>query len=141
MNRKIIVLTTAFLMSVSVMFAQDVKPVPAYIVKELHTEFTNVSNLQWKTVDQFYKASFITDGTALDVFYSGDGTLAAVARKLTVDQLPLVLAKEVKEKAMKHTISELFELLTDKGTEYFLIINNEKETKRFRSEGQYWTRY
>ena len=141
MKTKIIVLTTAFLMTVSVMFAQDAKPVPSFIEKELQAEFKDVTNLQWKTVDQFYKASFTTEETALDVFYSFDGTLTAVSRKLTVDQLPLVLVKEVKEKAINYGISELFELLTDKGTEYFLVVNNEKETKTYRSEGHYWTRY
>jgi hypothetical protein len=141
MKKKIIQLTTAMVMTVSVMFAQDVKPIPSYVVKELETEFSNVSNLQWKTVDQFYKATFITDGRQLEVFYTFDGTLAAVSRRLTVDQLPLALIKQLKEKTTNHGVSDLFELLTDNGTEYFVTISNQKETKKFRSEGSTWTRY
>ena len=141
MNRKIIVLTAAFLMSISVMFAQEVKTVPPFIVKAMQAEFKDAVNVQWKMVDPFYKVILTVDETELEAFYSAEGKLTAVSRKLTIDQLPLALMKEVKEKAKTHTISDLFELLTDKGTEYFLSITNEKETKTFRSDGQDWERY
>ena len=141
MKKKIIQLTTVMVMTVSVMFAQDVNHIPAYVVKELETEFKDVTNLQWKTVDQFYKATFITDGRQLEAFYTIDGTLAALSRRLTVDQLPLTLIKQLKEKTLNYGVSDLFELLTDKGTEYFLTISNEKESRKFRSEGSSWTRY
>ena len=141
MKKKIILMTAAMLMSISVMFAQDAKPVPSFVAKELEAEFDNVSNLQWKTVDQFYKATFMTDGRQLEAFYTADGTLTALSRYLTVDQLPLALIKQVKEKTMNYGVSDLFELLTDNGTEYFLTIGNEKEIKKFRSAGSTWVRY
>ena len=141
MKKKIIQLTTAMVMTVSVLFAQDVKPLPSHLLKEVEAEFGNVSNLQWKTVDQFYKATFTTDGRQLEAFYTADGTLAALSRRLTIDQLPLTLIKQVKEKTLNYGVSDLFELLTDKGTAYYLTISNEKETRNFKSEGSTWTRY
>ena len=141
MKKKIILMTAAMLMTISVMFAQDARPVPSIVAKELNAEFKNVSNVQWKTVDQFYKATFISDGRQLEAFYTADGTLTALSRQLKVDQLPLALIKEMKEKMINHGVSDLFELLTERGTEYFLTISNEKEIKKFKSEGSYWTRY
>ena len=141
MKKKIILMTATMLMTISVMFAQEVKTIPSRVVKELHTEFDNVSSLEWKTVDQFYKATFTTNGRLLEAFYTADGTLTALSRRLTVDQLPLALAKQVKEKMINYGVSDLFELLTDRGTEYFLTVSNEKETKKFTSQGTNWTRY
>ena len=51
------------------------------------------------------------------------------------------LVKQLKEKTLNYGVSDLFELLTDKGTEYFLTISNDKESRKFRSEGSSWTRY
>lgn len=141
MKKKIILLSTALFLTVSAMFAQEVKTIPAFIVKALHKEFTNPGNVQWKTLDQLYKASFTVDGEQLDAFFSFDGTITAISRKLSIEQLPLALKKEAKEKSLNYGISDLFELLTDRGTEYFLVMNNEKETKKFRSEGYDWVRY
>ena len=141
MKKKFILMTAAMVMTISVMFAQDMKPVPSFVIKELEAEFKNVTNLQWKTVDQFYKATFTTDGRQLEAFYTVDGTLTALSRRLTVNQLPLALIKDSKEKTINYEISDLFELLTDDGTEYFLFLSNAKETRKFRSEGSTWTRY
>ena len=141
MKKQFILLTASLLITTSAIFAQENKAVPAAVSNEIQKDFKNVIGLNWKAVDQFYKASFVVDGVLLEAFYTTDGKKTAVARKLTVDQLPMVLSKEVKEKATTHTITDLFELLTEKGTEYFMSIKNEKETKTFRSEGSSWTRY
>ncbi len=61
MKKKLIVLTTAFLMTVSVTIAQDVSPVSNAIVNGLYQEFKNANNVQWKTTDNYYKADFTVD--------------------------------------------------------------------------------
>ncbi len=90
---------------------------------------------------QFYKASFTIDGRSLEAFYSYEAQLIGVSRNISLDQLPLSLMKETKEKGTANQITELFELLTDKGTEYFISFNTGKEVKAYKSNGYYWTRY
>ena|SRR5690349_16287807 len=141
MKQKLFVLATAMLLSLSTIYAQEQVSVPAFMVKHLNDEFKEASNVQWRTVDMFYKATFLVDGNQLDAYFTFDAKLTAVARKLKVEQLPLALIKEVKEKAMYYSISELFELLTDNGTEYFLSLSDEKGTKTYRSLGDGWMRY
>ena len=122
MKKKFVVLATAFIMSLTAVFAQEdvnVIPVPAAIVKELHQEFKNASNVQWKTTETFYKASFTVDGYSLEAFYSFDGQLKGVSRNISVEQLPMSLIGEVKEKTSTHAVTELFELLTDRGNRIF----------------------
>jgi hypothetical protein len=142
MKKRLVILATAFALSLSAAFAQDinVKPVPASVVKELHKEFKNASNVQWKITNNFYKASFGFDDYLLEAFYSYEGKFIGVSRNISVEQLPMSLVWEAKEKASTFTVANLFELLTtDRGTEYFITYKNDKETKTYKSSGEDWT--
>lgn len=141
MKKTILTATVAFLMSFSTILANDIKPVPSLIVNELNREFKNVSNLEWKTTDKFYKASFNADGTTMEAFYSYEGTLIGVSRSIKLVQLPLSLFKETKQLIGVNQPNELFELLTDRGTEYFITYSVGKEVKTFKSDGYSWSRY
>ncbi len=141
MKKKILVATTAFLLSISVTFANNLPPVPETIVRELSHEFKNVSNVQWKTTSDYYKASFTVDGRPLDAFYSFDGNLIAQSRKISLDQLPMSLIKEAKEKGAANQVTDLFELLTNRGTEYFITFNSGKNAKTYQSNGYSWNSY
>ncbi len=141
MKKKFLTATVAILMSFSTIFAKDIKPVPALIVNELNREFKNVSNLEWKTTDKFYKASFTADGTSMEAFFSYEGDLIGVSRNIKLSQLPLSLARETKQLIGVNQPTQLFELLTDRGTEYFISYNIGKEVKTFKSDGYSWSRY
>ncbi len=141
MKKKLLVLTTAIVMTFSITFAQDIKPVPDYISNTLQQEFKSASNVQWKTTSNFYKANFTIDGNPLEAFYSFDGKLIGTSRALSVEQLPMSLIKEVKEKEANYKITELFELLTDRGTEYYITYKSDKDTKTYKSDGYSWSRY
>jgi hypothetical protein len=141
MKKKILTATVAFLMSFSAIFANDIKPVPTLIVNELKREFKNVSNLEWKTTDNFYKASFTADGNSMEAFFSYDGELIGVSRNIKLAQLPLSLVKETKQLIGVNQPTQLFELLTDRGTEYLITFNTGKDVKTFKSDGYSWSRY
>jgi hypothetical protein len=141
MKKKLFVLTTAFLLTFSITFAQNNKPVPDAVVTALHQDFSEADNVEWTTTDQFYKANFTMEGNPLEVFYSFDGEHIAISRKISLEQLPLSLIKEVKKKEKTGTITDLFELLTNRGTEYFISFRNNKEVTTYKSSGEYWSRY
>ena len=141
MKKKILTVTAAILFTLSATFARDIKPVPDAIVSELQQEFKNASNVTWKTTPAFYKATFTVDGNPLEAFFSYDAQLIGVSRNITVDQLPLRLIRELKEKGETTEITELFELLTDRGTEYFITYGTGKEQKTYKGMGSSWSRY
>jgi hypothetical protein len=141
MKKKFLGLTAAILMTLSVTFAQEVKPVPNDIANSFQQEFTTASNVQWKSTNNFYKASFNINDTPLEAFYSFEGALIGVSRHINIDQLPLSLIKDTNEKATASQVTDLFELLTDEGTEYYVTFKNDKETKTYKSSGYSWTRY
>ena len=141
MKKQILLLTTVFLMSLSATFANDTNAVPESIVKALNNEFQNVSNVEWKSTADYYKASFSVAGHSLEAFFSYDGNLIAQSRKISMDQLPMSLVKEAKEKSSANAVTDLFELLTNRGTEYFITFNTGKETKTYQSNGNGWNFY
>src|SRR5690242_27737 len=128
MKKRFFVLTAALLMTLSAIFAKDTKPVPAAIVNQLHQKFDNASNIQWETTSNYYEAKFILYGHPLKAFYSFDGEMIGMSRVINIGQLPMALLKEVKEKTSTSTVTDLFELLTDRGTEYFITYKNDKGT-------------
>ncbi len=140
MKKQLSVLIAAFLVTFSVATAQEVKAVPPTIVAALLQEFKDATTIDWKTTDNYYKASFTTDGKPLEAFFSFEGKVIAVSRHILPEQLPLSLIKEARERAATSPVSELFELLTDRGTEYFITYKTEKELKTFKSNGSGWTR-
>jgi hypothetical protein len=74
-------------------------------------------------------------------FFSFDGQLIAVSRKIRLEQLPMALIKKAKEKGSVDQVTDLFELLSDRGTEYFITFGTGNETKVYKSGGYDWSRY
>ena len=141
MKKQFLVLTAALIMTFSATFAQDSKQIPKTVVSELIQRFANAQDVQWQATDNYYKASFAVDGQPLRVFYSIDGDMIGVSRTIGIEQLPMALIREVKEKQAAYTVTDLFELLTDRGTEYYITYRGEKDTKTYKSSADYWTRY
>jgi hypothetical protein len=141
MKKQFLVLTAALIMTFSATFAKETPSVPASIVTELHQKFADANDVQWQTTANYYQATFTIDGHPLKAFYSFDGGLIGLSRQINVGQLPLALIADVKEKSANSTITDLFELLTDRGTEYYITYKGDKDTKTFQSTGEYWTRY
>jgi hypothetical protein len=141
MKKQLLVLTMTLLMTLSATFANNTQPVPALIINELNQKFTNATNIQWKTTEVFYKASFTLSGQQLDAFYDRSGQWIGISRIISAEQLPMFLLLDVQEKTKYYTISELFELVTERGTEYFITYKNHKETKVFKGTSEGWYRY
>ena len=140
--KKNIVLTVAILfMAITATFASPANPVPQSIISKWQQDFKNANGSSWKKVDKYYKASFTINNQLMEAFYDSKGTLTGTSRYITVSQLPLALSKEVYNKKAEFQISEIFELLTDKGTEYFITYNNKDSKLVYKSYGNYWTRY
>jgi hypothetical protein len=140
MKKKIILFAACLLLSTSAIFAQS-KSIPAPVVAEFQTSFKGITDVQWKTAGPLYKASFILDQYPIDAFFSIDGKLTATTRKLSENQLPMILIASMREKQKNAEVTDLFEVLSDRGTEYFFVVDNGKQKKVFTSDGEDWIRY
>jgi hypothetical protein len=141
MKKRILLLTTAILMIVSISFATNKQPVPQSIVKVFDSRFKTATNVDWTSTANYFKASFTSRERLVEVFYSFEGELIAVSRRIIMEQLPESLIEEMQEKSSNYRVTDLFELSTDGGMEYFVTLENEKEKKTFKGFGNTWTRY
>ena len=141
MKTKFMVLATTLLLAFTTTFAKDNSAVPASISNGLHQQFANVNNVQWQLAANYYKADFTINGQPLAAFYTLDGDMMGVARPLTAGELPTALLKEVQDKQSGNTVTDLFQLFSDRGTEYYITYQTSKGTKTYKSNGDHWMRY
>ena len=141
MKKKIFVFAAALALTVSSALAAVTGDVPSTVVNELHTDFKGVTDVQWKITGQYYKASFTSNGISLEAFYDTDGNFLVVSRNITVDQLPLQLALDSKEKSSAGKITGLIEMSSKNGTEYYMDVETPKHIITYKSSGSEWSRY
>ena len=128
-------------MITSMSFAKDIRPVPTSVVTAFENEFEEANNINWVSTNDFYKAFFTVNELSMEAFYSLDGELMAVSKKITIDELPITLLKKAKEKIGGYHVTSIFELSTDRGVEYFISVENGNDKKIFKNIGYTWTRY
>ncbi|MDB5277377.1 MAG: hypothetical protein JWR61_2332 [Ferruginibacter sp.] len=141
MKKKILAFASAFTLTMSAVFATTPTDVPATIVTELHKDFKTANDVEWKTTDKFYKATFTSNGIRLEAFYGTDGNFLAVSRNLTADQLPLPLIMDTEKKTDGGSVTDLFEISSSNGTDYYMTVKKARRTISYKSTGDTWSRY
>jgi hypothetical protein len=141
MKKKMLVFASALTLTMSAIFAATPNDVPVAVVTELHKDFKTANDVEWKTTDKFYKASFTSNGIRLEAFYGTDGNFLAVSRNLTTEQLPLPLIMDTENKTDSAVISELFEISSPGSTDYYMTVKKGKQTISYKSAGDSWSRY
>jgi hypothetical protein len=122
-------------------FANDVKVTHA-VMQSFKSTFTNASNVQWSVVERMYKAEFIVDGEKTAAFFDiEDGSLVATARYITINDLPRALRSSLKSQAASAVISEIFEVQSDEGIDYFATLLQDGKTVVLKSAATKWSVY
>ena len=133
MKKQITVLAAALLLTISTFANKLYSDIPSKILNEFKKEFVQASNVNWETKAKHYKVKFNLNEQNIEAFYSLNGNLLGVTRYISFTQLPLHLQKDIKEKYVGYSITDLFELSTDNGTEY--VISFEKGFKKISLKG------
>lgn len=142
MKKKMLSLATSLLLIIGTSFAKENNPIPDAVIKDVNQHFGFASQVSWAASTHYYKATVNTEGKYLDVFYNLDGSFIGVSRNIPVDQLPLMLLKDVQAYKAAYYVAELFELVTEKeGTEYYITYKNGMETKVYRGDANGWNLY
>ena len=142
MKKKLLILGSVLTLAIYSASAATPPDVPALVQNELQREFKGASDVKWKATDRFYKASFSVNGQNLQAFFATDGEFIGVSRNITFEQLPLAISTEAFEKSKDNKLTDLFEISSDRGTEYYMSLQNAKgKTNVYKSGGESWSRY
>lgn len=119
----------------------DNTEVNAAVKAAFHNTYGHAREVSWTATENLYKASFALDGVYMNAFYNEEGSLIGISRNLSAQQLPLVLQSSLKELCNDGWISELFEMVTDEGTAYYVTFETANEKRSFKSNGTNWSTF
>jgi hypothetical protein len=123
MKKKMMVWAMMLMVSVST-FAHTMGGVTERIIREFQKEFAGAKDVQWETGKAFVKATFTLHGQVMFAYYSNDASLLAVTRNITTNQLPMGLLTDVKKNYANYWISDLFEMVADNETSYYVTLES-----------------
>jgi hypothetical protein len=122
-------------------FANDVH-VNRIVLQSFKSTFGHASVVKWSVVDNLYKAEFNVDGEATTAFFDPqDGSMIACSRYLTIDELPRTLQRSLKKAAESNLVTEVFEVQSDAGIDYFASVKKPEGTVILKAASTTWNVY
>ena len=107
-------------------FAAPTK-VSARILSRFSAEFVNASDVQWKTTDVYAKATFVLEGSTVEVFYDLQGEKIGTSRAITVKSLPKSAQDLIAKKYAAYTVKEAISFTdTDEVVKQYVSLETEK---------------
>jgi len=111
-------------------------------VRSFKKDFNGASNIIWEQRDTYTKATFSLHGQVLYAYYNGNGDLQAVVRNITSDQLPINLLSSLKKEYGNCWISDLFEIVSDDQTSYYVTLEDSDKKVVLKSQGtEFWNEF
>lgn len=112
------------------------------VKKSFTAEFAAAQDVVWTTTSNYYRASFLYNGSYVNAYYSIDEDLVAVTRNISPADLPVSLQAAVKKNYSTYWVSDLFEISNAEGTSYYITLENAETTTILKSiAGGAWTNY
>ena len=93
-------------------------------LKSFATTFATATEAAWTVTGNHYRVEFQLNGQTLNAFYNEAGKLIYVWRNISSLQLPIILQTELKKEFPNYWITDLFEISTDNGAEYYITIED-----------------
>jgi len=142
MKKSILILALVLVGISSFSFAADIPGINNQVQTRFNREFVNAKDVKWESHKKFIKVSFQLNDMVLFAYYLPNGDQLAVTRFISPNQLPIRLLTTLKKDHSGYWISDLFELNDNDGTEYYITIENDSQTKVLKSsaDGE-WSTY
>lgn len=127
-------LTLAIAVSGLCAFATEEK-VTATVLNAFNNEFSTAKEVEWTAGNNYYKATFKYKNKYVFAFYSTEGILLNLTHYLSPVDLPMSLQINVQKDYKEYWISDLFELVKDDSTSYFITLEKADKTIILESSG------
>ena len=121
-------------------FASDGIVAPE-VLKSFQTTFATAKDIDWSVSNELYKAQFTLNGQHITAFYTMDGTMAALTRNIAVTQLPVSLQASLKNDYKNYWVSDLFEISTEDGTQYYVTLEKADVKMIMKSSASSWSTF
>lgn len=125
---KKLLVTAAFAVMLGVTsFAADIK-MNQRVLAAFEREFTTATNVSWEVLknEGIYHASFIYGNEVMEAYYNAEGEMIAAARHLSLERLPLLVSKSIRENFSRYQFKSASEYMNAEHTSYIVTLENEK---------------
>ncbi len=131
---KKMLLTLAIAVCTLSAFASE-KNVTSVVLNAFNNEFTTAKEVEWTAGNGYYKATFIYNNKYVFAFYSTEGELLGLTHYLSPVDLPLSLQNNIRKDYNDYWVSDLFEVVKDGTTSYYLTLEKADKTIILQSSG------
>jgi hypothetical protein len=135
MKKRILLLSIALVSFTAFSFAADAPAISKNVIVSFNKQFSDARDIKWEHRASFDKAQFTINDMVLFAYYNNNGELLAVTRYISPKHLPLQILTSLKKDYTGYWISDLFEIHTDAGTDYFATLENGDQITVLKSEG------
>jgi len=132
--KKSLLILGLFLAVGTVSFANNDESVNAKAEQSFKKEFAQAKEVKWQKSGEMAKATFTLNDRIMFAYYSQDGELLAITRNITADQLPITLLNSLKKDYSQYWISDLFEMVSDGQTTYYITVENADQKLVLKSD-------
>ncbi|HEX6913790.1 MAG TPA: hypothetical protein VF145_01030 [Chitinophagaceae bacterium] len=105
------------------------KNVNYWVLSKFNNSYKAATNVNWVVTSQYAKATFLLDGERVEAYYSTEGEFIAESKAIATQDLPRMARKTIEKKYSGYTLKEVIEYATPEKTEYYVSMENEKESK------------
>ena len=121
--KKIVLSLAIVICGMGAAFAGETE-VDARVLDAFRKDFTTAKEITWTQAAHYYQASFLYHEQYVTAFYTTEGELMGLTRNISPVDLPLALQGDLKRNHADYWISDLFEAATEKGTTYYITLED-----------------
>jgi hypothetical protein len=115
-------------------FANEPYNVNEQVISSFKKDFSSAQEVSWEKAQEISKATFTLNGQVMFAWYTENGKQLAVIRNILSSQLPINLLTSLKNNYADYWISDLFEMVADNTTTYYITIENSTHKIVLKSE-------
>lgn len=100
--------------------------------------YKEAADVQWKTTNEYTKASFTWNSQQMEVFYDDNGELVGTSRAVSLNTLPIEAQQKLQKRYEGYTATEAIEFNDAKEGLYYyvsLVKDNTKTVLKISSDG------
>jgi hypothetical protein len=105
-------------------FALDTNKENYKVRNNFQAQFAGAQNVNWSVKDNYVKASFTLLDESVEAFYSKDGDLIGVSRKVDLKQLPLSAIQKIKKEYASYKVIETIEFDKEGEKSYYVSLED-----------------
>jgi hypothetical protein len=136
---KKIILSLAFATAIltSAFAAPTDKDPGSAVRKSFSKEFSNIKEVKWEELNTsgVFLATFAFNNEQLQAFFTEEGEFLGTTRQISVEQLPIMVLKEMAKQYTGARIASVYEYSLTDGLSYYITVVTEKNSLIIKATG------